>query len=576
MFAVPGWSVFASKLKAQEELKSKETAPTINGSDKPAKEERSSKKRKRDHGKVNGTIVTKDNVAELWQRYVEGKGVPQVAEVAAKPEKSKKRRRRKHREDGPIDSGKEGSVQDIQDESSLLDTAGSKHNDSKELSQAPEDSPPPLQDGKSKYEQRKFKAEQKALIHSSGTLPPPRPPISTSSKSPQLSTKPIPPQSSIKSTVATIIPVPPPIPRNHAKLTPLQTAMRAKLISARFRHINQTLYTTPSTHASSLFSSNPEAFASYHAGFRAQVASWPQNPVEIFVREIKERGAAAGPKSQKQLFKEQKKKGGKKDKGKSPVEANMETGVKLDPLPRSATTKTSTITDLGCGDASLHASLLPYVSSLSLSLQSYDLSPGDTRNAYLITVSDIAHLPLADSSVDVAIFCLALMGTNWVDFVAEAARVVRVGGECWVGEVRSRFVGAKDMQRAKSLKGVNKEKKKVKKEGEDDDEMMGTGKMEVEEEEVAGKKLKEQETDVGPFVDVFRRRGFALKGDVDLENKMFVRLRFVRVRNASNAGSMNERRGQQQSSRLIDKVDEAAIEAEEEAKVLKPCLYKTR
>lgn len=571
MFAVPGWSVPASKLKVQHEFKPTEASSTINGNDKPAKESKS-KKRKRGHGKVNGITVTNDNLAELWQKHIEGKSATPKDGNGQESEKSKKKRRRKPKGGDVSDLGVQPGHMDTQDGSSLVETAASKNRGANEVAHPPATFPPPAQNGNQVSE-----AQQKAPLRGSGGLPTQaRPPTSASTKSSQPSEKPVPPQPATTTPVVATSPAPPPVPQNHAKLTPLQTAMRAKLVSARFRHINETLYTTPSTHASSLFSSNPEAFASYHAGFRAQVASWPQSPVEIFVQEIKERGVVAGPKSQKQLFKDQKKKGGKKGKEKKPAAAAaMENGVKLDPLPRSGSTKACTILDLGCGDASLQASLLPHTSSINLSLHSFDLSHGDTPNANLITVCDIAHLPLEDGSADIAIFCLALMGTNWTDFVQEAARVVRVGGECWVGEVRSRFVGAKEIEKGTAKKKPEVDKKKKKK-GREDDEDAGNGKIEVEEEEISGKKAKEQETDVGPFIDVFRRRGFALKGDVDLGNKMFVRMRFMRVRDAPSTASMSERRGQQQSSKFIDKEEETAIGPEEEAKVLKPCLYKTR
>ncbi|CAM9710846.1 unnamed protein product [Discosporangium mesarthrocarpum] len=53
----------------------------------------------------------------------------------------------------------------------------------------------------------------------------------------------------------------------------------------------------------------------------------------------------------------------------------------------------------------------------------------------------MARVPLADSVVDVAVFCLALMGTNLADFIREAYRVLRTGGVMKVAEVRSRFEG---------------------------------------------------------------------------------------------------------------------------------------
>ncbi|KAI4092983.1 MAG: hypothetical protein LQ344_003130 [Seirophora lacunosa] len=572
MFAVPGWSVSASKLKPQQEPKDDKATHAATANKSLAKEGAKSKKRKRGHGQINGTTVTKDNVVELWQRHIEGVETTQGNPDGAEIKKSKTKRRRQ--EKGIDSSGlkRTEEAQSTQGGSAGQVTIESKNDHQYGSTQAPLTSSAHSLDGKSRYKERKSRAQQNAQRRKPGSLPQSHTPDTMSNENLQSVSKPVTSPPRVSLTTSTIPPAPPPT----AKLTPLQTAMRAKLISARFRHINQTLYTTPSAHASSLFSANPEAFASYHAGFRAQVASWPQNPVDIFVQEIRERGASAGPKSQKQLFKEQKKKKktkeGTKDKAKLPI---ADASVKLDPLPRSLTTKTSTILDLGCGDASLHASLLPYVASLDLSLHSFDLSPGESPNAHLITVSDIAHLTLPDSSADVAIFCLALMGTNWVDFVAEAARVVRVGGECWVGEVRSRFVGTKEVERMKSAKEGKGAKKKPKKKGDEEGEA-GQGKIEVDEEDIAGKQAKDQETDVEPFVQVFRRRGFALKGDVDMGNRMFVRMRFVRIRNAPMATWMSDRRGQQQGSSKFIEEDETAVDPEEEAKVLKPCLYKTR
>ncbi len=41
--------------------------------------------------------------------------------------------------------------------------------------------------------------------------------------------------------------------------------------------------------------------------------------------------------------------------------------------------------------------------------------------------------------MDAAIFCLALMGTDYSSFLTEACRVLRTGGLLWIAEVRSRF-----------------------------------------------------------------------------------------------------------------------------------------
>ena len=79
----------------------------------------------------------------------------------------------------------------------------------------------------------------------------------------------------------------PPAPPPATKLTPLQAKMRSKLTSARFRHLNETLYTTSSSAALDLFTSSPDLFAEYHAGFSQQVKdSWPVNPVENYIAAV--------------------------------------------------------------------------------------------------------------------------------------------------------------------------------------------------------------------------------------------------------------------------------------------------
>jgi ribosomal RNA-processing protein 8 len=70
-------------------------------------------------------------------------------------------------------------------------------------------------------------------------------------------------------------------------------------------------------------------------------------------------------------------------------------------------------------------------------VHSFDLVSRDP----IVTPCDMAHLPLPDKSVDIVVFCLSLMGTNIVDFVREAHRVLKVGGIIKIAEVRSRFEG---------------------------------------------------------------------------------------------------------------------------------------
>ena len=92
-------------------------------------------------------------------------------------------------------------------------------------------------------------------------------------------------------------------------------------------------------------------------------------------------------------------------------------------LPKSAV-----VADFGCGEARL-AATIPHKT------HSFDLVAANER----ITACDIASVPLEDSSVDVAVFCLALMGTDYFTFLTEARRVLKHGGLLLIAEVSSRF-----------------------------------------------------------------------------------------------------------------------------------------
>lgn len=274
-------------------------------------------------------------------------------------------------------------------------------------------------------------------------------------------------------------------PVKEAKLTPMQAAMRQKLVSARFRHLNETLYTSPSQQAQDLFDANPDMFEDYHSGFRQQVSIWPENPVDKMLQKLQEQK-----------------------------------------LPR--TKGTCVIADCGCGDARISQTLNKDLHKLNMKIHSFDLhSPSK-----LVTKADISKLPLANDSVNIVIFCLALMGTNWVSFIKEAHRVLNVKGELWIAEIKSRFARPKVVEHS-----VGK-KRKVQKE-EVDEIVLQT--------EVDG--AESRNTDTSAFLDVLSRNGFTLKGE-DSSNKMFVSMVFVK----SSPGESRQ----------------------DDYKTLKPCLYKIR
>jgi len=82
------------------------------------------------------------------------------------------------------------------------------------------------------------------------------------------------------------------------------------------------------------------------------------------------------------------------------------------------------VVDLGCGERAL-------ARALDRTVASFDHLAADDR----AIAADLAALPLGEASVDLAVVSLALIGTNWRDTLAEAARVVVPGGRVLVAEL---------------------------------------------------------------------------------------------------------------------------------------------
>ncbi|XP_029922727.1 ribosomal RNA-processing protein 8 [Myripristis murdjan] len=160
----------------------------------------------------------------------------------------------------------------------------------------------------------------------------------------------------------------------------LRSRMEQRLEAARFRYINEVLYTTTSREARRMFTQDPQAFWVYHKGYTAQVQRWPANPVDAIISYIRQK----------------------------PV--------------------TQVVADFGCGDCKI-------ARSVKNKVHCFDLAP----TCDLVTVCDMANVPLDDGTVHIAVFCLSLMGTNLTDFLVEANRVLVMGGVLKVAEVASRF-----------------------------------------------------------------------------------------------------------------------------------------
>lgn len=169
-------------------------------------------------------------------------------------------------------------------------------------------------------------------------------------------------------------------------LSALQQKFAKKLEGSKFRMLNEKLYTTRGEEALNQFQKTPSLFEVYHEGFREQASHWPENPLDGIIRWIKSKHPKA------------------------------------------------VVADMGCGDARLGKSVSNKVHSLDLV----------SRKGSDVIACDIANVPLPDASVDIVVFCLALMGTNIADFLREARRILKAGGILRIAEVRSRFEGEKE------------------------------------------------------------------------------------------------------------------------------------
>lgn len=530
MFAVKGWSVSADNLKAEVPK-----AATANG------ETKKSKKRKRQAQNVDNS-----NVADLWESVIDGQEEAPSKKLEGRATEKKAKqdsKRQKRNADGDAEAAKGKTSQD----------AESSHGDKKVSL-------------KDKKKAKKAKDKQKAQDGDSAS---PAKDVTTVSKPAKSNT--------ITTTTSSgTLPAQP-------KLTPLQASMREKLISARFRHLNETLYTRPSADALSLFDESPEMFTEYHEGFRRQVEVWPENPVEGYIADIRARARARYPSKHRKPAAEKQQQ--------QQQQSEAATDKALEPLPRNRDSNLCTIADLGCGDARLAAELAKDKSKLKVEILSFDLSSPQP----FVTKADIANLPLANGTVDVAIFCLALMGTNWVDFIEEAYRILRWKGELWVAEIKSRFgpsgggnkkvvehsVGNRRNKAAAGPAG-NKKAAAAKDKGAADETTLLV--------EVDGMDDTRQQTDVSAFVKVLNARGFMLAGQdqgrgeeaVDLSNRMFVKMRFIKSAPATKGKCV--RKEEVEKSRFGGKLQTMAkkpkfIDNEvevDEAGVLKPCVYKLR
>ncbi|HVY49527.1 MAG TPA: hypothetical protein VHB21_26725, partial [Minicystis sp.] len=148
-----------------------------------------------------------------------------------------------------------------------------------------------------------------------------------------------------------------------------------------FTRINNRWYASSSQKTHARLEANAEEWAHYHTLYREARKSWPVIPFEEEIRWLEQR----------------------------------------DPL---------IVGDFGCGEAIIAERV-----GAKHDIRSFDhvaINPN-------VIACDIAAVPLDDATLDLAIFCLSLMGANFTDYVREAHRCLRLDGHLHIWEPASYF-----------------------------------------------------------------------------------------------------------------------------------------
>lgn len=148
-----------------------------------------------------------------------------------------------------------------------------------------------------------------------------------------------------------------------------------------FSKMNNRWYASDSGKTHDRLANNPEEWAHYHTMYRQLRETWPVVPFKEEIRWLSERdGYVVG--------------------------------------------------DFGCGEAFIAAE-----AGDKHTIHSFDHVAIDQR----VIACDITKVPLEDQTLDLAIFCLSLMGSNFTDYVREAHRCLHIDGHLHIWEAASYF-----------------------------------------------------------------------------------------------------------------------------------------
>ncbi|KAH9601223.1 Ribosomal RNA processing protein 8 [Trypanosoma melophagium] len=174
---------------------------------------------------------------------------------------------------------------------------------------------------------------------------------------------------------------------------------RTKLSSSTFRLLNEQIYSSNVAFANQLLK-DPSTYADYHNGYQQQLQQWPMKPSQVIIE------ALLGDRRGRFLA----------NKAKS--------------MPGYIPTSW-VIADMGCGDAQIAQALKPK----GYTVHSFDFCAVNPH----VTVANAAKVPLENDSVDICVFSLSLMSTDYEKCLLEAFRVLKPGRLLKIVEVRSRI-----------------------------------------------------------------------------------------------------------------------------------------
>lgn len=150
-----------------------------------------------------------------------------------------------------------------------------------------------------------------------------------------------------------------------------------------FSTMNRTWNQSRSATTHARLRENPEEWAQYHTLYREARKDWAVVPFEEFIRWAKQRED-----------------------------------------------RDFVIGDFGCGEAKVAEALAGFHK-----VHSFDFVAANDE----VIACDISKTPLDNRSLDVALFSLSLMGTNFMDYLREAWRVLKLDGQLHIFEATSRF-----------------------------------------------------------------------------------------------------------------------------------------